>query len=280
LSIRVKVQISFPGYVVYVCPECGMSFGVPDVPVTKASFDGYSWTKRWTSDFPKHVRSAERSLTGKIATIAKISANPVRSMLDIGCGNGAALAAAEHMGIDAEGMDIDVEHVRFAQSHGLRAFHADIGEHQPGMRYDLIHIKETLHLITDTRHFIQKVATLMDGNTVLYLDSTHGDGLASRYRKHIVRPPRYGQLYPPLHNRTFNRKSMTCLLESAGLRILRFVTFNKGNHTYCPTPYFNSRQYMINPLLDLFFLGGFIGCYARKEIPDQSGEKKTNATIR
>ena len=192
-------------------------------------------------------------------------------MLDIGCGNGAFLAAAAELGIEAEGIDLDANHIRFAQAQGLNASHCEIGDYQPGRPCDLIHVKESFHLVTRPKEFIETIAELASDKTVVYLDSTHADGLASRYRRWIVRPPRYGQLYPPLHNRTFNRRSLTHILESAGFEVLELLTFNRGDPNYCPAMKFTFRQYTANPLLDLFFLGGFIGCYAMKKRAKASG---------
>jgi hypothetical protein len=108
---------------------------------------------------------------------------------------------------------------------------------------------------------------LLSNRGVLYLDSTHHDGLASRYRRLVVTPPRYGQLYPPLHNRAFCQRSLEVVLGNAGLSIRKFVTFSRGNRVYCPSSNVSIRQHTVNPVLDLVHLGGFIGCYATRRMP-------------
>ena len=245
------------------CEECDLTFGIPDLPVSESDFNSYPWTIEWTKNFARHVSKAAHALGGKLKVAQRIT-EPIASLLDIGCGNGAFLAAAERIGLYAEGIDIDRDHTKFAIDQGLKAFHCDIKDYTPARQFDFIHIKESFHLVTDTREFVQRVASFMDHRTVLYIDSTHGDGLASRYRKWKVKPPRYGQLYPPLHNRTFNRRSMRYVLENAGLRVVNIRSFNRGNAVYCPSSRRSMRQYIVNPFLDGFFLGGFIGCYAVK----------------
>ena len=264
---RPKEKIVFSEYAVFACSECGLSFGVPKIPVTISSFNNYPWTREWTENYPKHLEKARYSLAGKLEIISRLSGKSVSSMLDVGCGNGAFLAAAEKLKIYSEGTDIDSEHVRFAKAQGLRAFLCDISEYDTDRQFDFIHIKESFHLVTNTKEFVERVASLMHEESILYLDSTHADGLAACFRKLFVKPPRYGQLYPPLHNRTFNRKSLTYVMEKAGLRILKFVNFNKGDPLYCPSRHFSVRRHTINPLLDTFFLGGFIGCFAKKGAP-------------
>jgi 2-polyprenyl-3-methyl-5-hydroxy-6-metoxy-1,4-benzoquinol methylase len=84
------------------------------VPVVATSFNNYSWTKDWTKDFPLHIEKAVYSLARKVEIIKNLCGVSVGSMLDIGCGNGAFLAAAKQLGIQAEGIDIDLEHIAFA----------------------------------------------------------------------------------------------------------------------------------------------------------------------
>jgi SAM-dependent methyltransferase len=255
-------QIAFPHYTAYLCAECRLSFGVPDVPVGDADFNNYTWTMEWTKNFPQHVSKAQYSLAEKRKTIKRLAGVTVSSMLDIGCGNGAFLAAAEKLGIQAEGTDIDLEHTKFANQMGLKATHCDILDYQTAGQFDLIHVKESFHLVTNPKEFIGRIVAMMGPRTILYLDSTHADGLAARYRKRFVTPPRYGQLYPPLHNRSYNQTSLTYILEKAGLKIVKFISFNRGNPVYCPTRGRSLKQYIVNPVLDWFFLGGFVGCYA------------------
>jgi cyclopropane fatty-acyl-phospholipid synthase-like methyltransferase len=173
-------RISFENYVVYECGECGVSFGVPTLPVTEASFDNYPWTLEWTRNFPEHVVKARRALAKKREIIAGLTGNYVRTMLDIGCGNGAFLAAAKDLGIQAEGIDIDASHIHFAQTQRLSASHVDIANYHSAQPWDLIHIKESFHLVVQSKQFIERVAELASDKTVVYVDSTHADGLASR----------------------------------------------------------------------------------------------------
>ena len=262
---RVDQRIAFPDYVVFICSACGLSFGVPKLPVTVSAFDNYAWTRPLTRTFPSYIEKMSFSLRKKLGIISALTNRSVNSILDIGCGNGAFLAAASRAGIYAEGIDVDKEHVGFAKAQGLRVFHGEISDFQSNGKYDFVHVAQCLHLVSDTKRFIAAVSGLMNRNGVLYVDSTHADGVASCYRKLFVTPPRYGQLYPPVHNRAFNRKSMSYALENADLRIKKFVTFSSGNPVYCPTGHFSIRQRTVNPLLDVLSLGGFIGCYATKQ---------------
>jgi SAM-dependent methyltransferase len=230
----------------------------------QSAFDDYPWTKEWTKNFSEHVSKSHYSLCRKLALAAQFTGKPIKTMLDVGCGNGAYLSAARKMGLRAEGTDIDQKHVEFAVRQGLRAFYGDVGDFWEGVTYDFVHVKECLHLVEHPRSFITNVTRFMHDDSVLYIDSTHGDGLASRIRKVFARGERHGQLYPPLHNRTYNRKSLSRLLYVAGLQPVRFSSFSKGDATSCPSPNFHVRQITANPLLDLFWLGGFIGVYAVK----------------
>lgn len=262
-SEDIREVITFEGYNIFSCNDCDMSFAVPETAVTANSFENYEWTREWTQDFPSHVKKAHTSLQRKLRTIAAITGADVKSLFDIGCGNGAYLAAASRMGLRAEGTDLDRAHVQFAREQGLNALHVDIAEHPTGETYDFVHIKECLHLVSEPRAFLRRATEFMHRNSVLYVDSTHHLGLASRFRQWRIRAPRFGQLYPPLHNRTYHRRSLSRLMDETGLVPVKFVTFSKGDQTYCPTPRFTPRQYLVNALFDAFFLGGFIGCYAR-----------------
>lgn len=63
------------------------------------------------------------------------------SLLDIGCLTGVLLGEAAKMGIDATGVDISLDAVRYCKKQGYKAFHGTIKEYAkkfPKKRYDVI----------------------------------------------------------------------------------------------------------------------------------------------
>ena len=270
-STSVRTKVNDMDQAVFTCRKCGLSFGVFKGNSPPFSFDNYWWTAKLTQKFSQYVECAEYSLRHKLAVLKQLGAGTasVRSMLDVGCGNGAFLAAGERLGIASQGTDLDRENVRFAQEHGFNAHHCDLQKFDPQVQFDFIHIKGTLHLVPNPRILMRRVAELVSPGGYLYIDSIHQDGLASCSRKLLAklgRGSRYGQIHPPIWHTAYTKRSMTFLLQRGGFVPLKYLTFSRGNRRYYPVLSPVGALSVIGPLLDPFGLGGDIGCYARRSV--------------
>jgi SAM-dependent methyltransferase len=268
---NVAQKLKTPTYDAFLCRHCGLAFASGLQP-EGSQFHDYWWTKEFTDSFDAYVGQARDSLEEKLnrAKLLAPSAPPFRSMLDVGCGNGAYLAAGDAIGLMSMGTDLDSTGVSFAKSRGLRAFEGPIEKYEPACTFDFIHVKGTLHLVSDVSGFASRLAELTNSRGILYIDSIHQDGLGSAFRKLTSRSgksPRYGQLHPPYCNRAFNRRSLRFLLKKAGYAPLSLFTFSRGDKVYYPAPSGTFRNPLVLRMLDIFGIGGLLGCYAQLAPP-------------
>lgn len=255
----------WPQYVVMRCRRCRLYFGHSGSEPQGNAFHDYSWTRSRTRTFDEYVASARLSLEGKLSVIRSMGGSP-RNFLDIGCGNGAFLAAANMLRLSAKGTDLDGAAVSFARSQGLDAVRCKVLDYPAEPLFDFIHVRQTLHLVPETAEFFRCIAERLSIGGFLYIDSTHQHGLASRWRMLAARPNHYGQLYPPLHNRSFDSNSLHAAVATAGLTPRTVFTYSRGHPVYSPSNSVPGARRLFNGILDFFHLGGFIACYAVREV--------------
>lgn len=243
------------------CRRCSFQFVFPYTDSTQA-FDDYLWTKEYTDNYDRYVGPVIGSLEKKIADVEKIVGWKPTSFLDIGCGNGLYLHAADTLGIRNLGTDVDRVNVEFARSKGLNAVASAIEDLDLPDTYDFIHLKGVLHLVPDPPRLLTKARDLLAPGGVVYIDVPNQGSLFSKLR--ILRDREsYGQLQLPLRRGAFNFRALYYLCESVGLQIIRRVFPFPGDKVYYPLE--------ISPLYRMLFklfsklrISSLIGVYTVK----------------
>ena len=214
------------------CPDCSFQFAHPYVTEGPA-FDDYSWTKEYTDHYDRYVEPVIGSLGKKIEDVEKIMGRKPRSFLDVGCGNGIYLHAANVLGLKNLGTDVDKVNVEFARAKGLNAAAVALEDLDIGERFDFVHLKAVMHLVPDPPRLIARARDLLEEDGVMYIDVPNQGSLFSKLR--ILRDRRsYGQLQPPLRRGAYNYRALSCLCRQAGLRIVRRVFPFPGDESYYP----------------------------------------------
>lgn len=248
------------------CKRCHLHYIQPH-PVLKdeyQGFDSYEWTIHYTTKFNMYVPLTLFSLRYKLQEISRLLPGTVKNMLDVGCGNGLYLNAAEQLGIEAIGIDVDEKHVMFAKSRGLHAHHAKIEDFAWQHKFDFVHIKAVLHLVRNPVSLINHACEMLVDDGVLYIDASNQGGLFAKIRRlFFANPKRFGQIFPPLHNMSYTKKSFLMLLEKSDLECLKLFTFSLGNKVYYPSQE-KKLGSIIFRLVDALGRGSFVAAYCRK----------------
>jgi SAM-dependent methyltransferase len=214
------------------CPVCSFQFIHPYMEDGKA-FNDYSWTKEYTENYDRYVDQVITSLRKKVEDVGKIIGRTSESFLDVGCGNGIYLHAADVLGLKNLGTDVDKVNVEFARSKGLNAVAAAVEDLELADRYDFIHLKAVLHLVPDPPRLLAKVRELLAPGGVVYIDVPNQGSLFSKLRMLRDRES-YGQLQLPLRRGAYNYRALTCLCDKAGLKIVRRIFPYPGDEAYYP----------------------------------------------
>jgi SAM-dependent methyltransferase len=262
----------------YRCPRCDLSFSWPLVSRDDAieMFKDYGWTSSYSETTAETLAVAKRALSRKLEIIGRRHREPpVKTMLDVGCGNGLYMMAAKTAGIDAVGTEIDRINVDRGTTRGLDIRHGFLEDLDFGtQQFDFVHLRNVLHLSLTPWDMLRKAGDCLSPDGILYVDVSNQDGLASRLR--ILRNPstsRYGQLEPPTHSLAYSRHSLRYLLDMVQLKALSVFSYSYGNWAYYPklgaVPLRGVRYpSLAGPALrvaDIFGMGGFLAAYCEKE---------------
>jgi SAM-dependent methyltransferase len=141
-----------------------------------------------------------------------------RRLLDVGCGNGAFLEFAAHLGWVAEGIDNDAAAVAAARAAGCRVIHGDL-DRLPfaagGYRHlTLSHVIEHVH---QPLKLLRQCFELLAPGGRLWLETPNLGSFG-----HRVFGSAWRGLEPPRHLVLFDRASLSALLAAAGFSGIEF----------------------------------------------------------
>ena len=246
-------------YLFVCCPVCSFQFIHPYVEEGQV-FDDYSWTKDYTDNYERYAKPVIESLKRKVDEVEAIIGRRPKSFLDVGCGNGIYLSAADVLGMRNLGTDVDRVNIEFAKGKGLNAVAAAIEDMELAERFDFIHLKAVLHLVPDPPRLLEKVKSLLAPDGVVYIDVPNQGSPFSKLR--ILRDrTSYGQLQLPHRRGAYNIKSMKFLCGKCGLKIAKRVFAYPGDRVYYPILGMNQSYEMVFKLFSLFGISSMLGIY-------------------
>lgn len=92
-------------------------------------------------------------------------------LLDIGCGPGFFLKAAGEHGFIAEGIDVSLKAVEYAENKlGVKVYHNDLLDQKFDKKYDIIHMKTFLEHVDKPLKYLDKACSLLNENGIIYIE--------------------------------------------------------------------------------------------------------------
>jgi 2-polyprenyl-3-methyl-5-hydroxy-6-metoxy-1,4-benzoquinol methylase len=140
---------------------------------------------------------------------------PPARILDVGCGAGDFMAAAQSAGYQVEGIDISRTSAEICQSRGLRCVADDLLTHRFAHQFDIVVMWDVVAHLRAPGAFLSRARELLaKGGFVVVKTPVLGDlsvRLANRF------PRAAGALLgAPSHNQYFDRESLSALLSRTG----------------------------------------------------------------
>ena len=134
--------------------------------------------------------------------------------LDVGCGAGALLAAAERRGWEVIGTEVALG---AAEAVRARGFDVRVGQLErlglPQGRFDVVSLVEVVEHHPDPRALFAAAATLVRPGGAIYVTTPHGRGISAR-----LLGTRWSVVAPPEHLQLFSARGLQEALSAAGLR--------------------------------------------------------------
>lgn len=198
------------------CPDC-CTMTVDPFPTAEqlaAFYLGYKGTSDYTTKKTSKVKRAKR----RIKNLLRFTTG--KRFLDIGCNYGFSVKAAQDLGLDAFGIDIDETAVTASRAmFGEKCFETiSVQDYAArGGKADIIYTSEVIEHVPDPDTFVKAIADILSQGGILYLttpDSGHW---------HVPgKFPDWDQVMPPEHLTLFTRRGMAGLLKKHGLQVEKF----------------------------------------------------------
>jgi SAM-dependent methyltransferase len=139
-----------------------------------------------------------------------------KSLLEIGCAYGFFLELAREHGVDARGVDITAEGVRYArETLGVTALHGDYLEEQTRDPLDLIVMWDTIEHLPRPDLYVAKAASELQPGGLVAITTGDIGSLNAR-----LRGRRWRMVHPPTHLHYFSVPTLSRLLARHGLEVV------------------------------------------------------------
>jgi len=237
----------------YRCRACGLEFvwPQPEIEQLNSEYQEYYAGQRVDDSFDAMTELAVPVLRMNIGYASRDPARDEVRFLDIGCGGGHFVLAAQIMGFQAYGIDVDGQATSKARKRGLRVFtgslpHPDL----PAAYFDLIKLMHVVEHVPDPQALFVEVAKLLRPGGVIWVDVPNQRSFMAFMKKglNFLGMSDYGYLQPPLHLTAFSKRSMKSLLRETGFsvgKILRSSPVDKTTFPKLSTMYSASLKYRL-----------------------------------
>ncbi len=216
------------GYHFVECEKCGL-VQVNPLPTSSVADDFYN--------APEYVEFTRKHMTEKAdyrkerfgrervemwnEYLGTNSGDAPRKSLDVGCGSGFVLDAAEEMGWEAYGLDLNESAIKEANSRGLKAF-AEKLETITASRFglfDVVTMYDVLEHSYDPRAMVSSATQLLkpDGLMVIYVPNWNS------MARHVLGVDTFW-IWGIFHLTYFTLDTLSRLTNECGLRIIEYDT--------------------------------------------------------
>jgi 2-polyprenyl-3-methyl-5-hydroxy-6-metoxy-1,4-benzoquinol methylase len=164
------------------------------------------------------VDRAARALGG-YPQLLRRDAKPI--WVDVGCGSGALLLAANDHGFIAGGLDMDGEAIASVLSLGYGAVHQDFMKVPFELVPDVLSLMDVLAEMPDPRAALSKAASVLRPGGVLVLGTADSSSASWRLLERDRANPHWSD--PRLHH-IFSRERLIAMLRDSGFEVTDFAT--------------------------------------------------------
>jgi SAM-dependent methyltransferase len=198
-----------------VCCVACQTYYTPYSPwYTSESFYGSFYAPGKFAE-PEFVHRRAAEITAKFSAYRQTN-----RFLDIGCGAGTILRAAQGCGWQAQGIEVSETSVDRVRELGFDVFHGEVQEAgYPSEHFDVITAVELLEHLVDPGVVVNEAARLLRKGGLFWATTPHGRGMSARLLK-----LKWSVISPPQHLQLFSVAGLRILLQRAGFRHITIRT--------------------------------------------------------
>jgi 2-polyprenyl-3-methyl-5-hydroxy-6-metoxy-1,4-benzoquinol methylase len=196
---------------IVACKSCGLVYVnprlAPDAGLVTYSADQ---EKAYFYRTLERRKAAYREL---IDRIPRWLGGQARTLLDVGCGDGALIEVARQAGIRSEGSEVSEELIQLVQERlGEGSIVRRPLSELPQAQYDVITLINVLEHVRDPRDMLVTCARLLRPGGILVVHVPNWGGVPAR-----LRGARWRQMEPLVHLYYFTRRTLEALMRVSGL---------------------------------------------------------------
>jgi len=162
---RIPIGTASGIFQITTCPQCTHSW------LVTAQDQHHQVEEIYDHDYAGHRIDKTFEMKCREALMLDISPHmpPPACLLDVGCGNGSFVLAAQEAGYDTLGIDISEEGVAFAVSRGANAHHYDFLTHAFDKKFDIITMWDVVEHLHSPAIFIHRARELLKPGGILII---------------------------------------------------------------------------------------------------------------
>lgn len=202
------------GFQVYLCTDCKTLYSSDDgkIPVPFDYADYYTGRDISTPTF------VAKRLDEIVATFESYRQN--NRLLDVGCGSGSILEAAQRNKWDAEGVEVSDSAIEYVRANGFKVFHGLLQEaNYPENYFDVVTAVELFEHLPAPIEVIEEVARILRPGGVFWATTPHGKGASAR-----LLGTNWSTISPPEHIQLFSVKGLRTLMLKSGFSKVKIST--------------------------------------------------------
>lgn len=132
--------------------------------------------------------------------------------LDVGCGMGTLLQAAERAGWTAEGVEVSSSSVEQVRKQGLKVFHGTLEEANfPDDHFDVVASIEVIEHVLEPKPLVREISRVLRPGGLFWGSTPHGRGLSAK-----AIGTDWSAVCPPDHLQLFSASGMKKMFLEAG----------------------------------------------------------------
>lgn len=141
-------------------------------------------------------------------------------LLDVGCGAGNLLLAAQKNGWNAHGLDVSPNAAKHGRELGFEVFQGELQKASfPSGHFDVVTAAEFLEHLPEPRSVLTEVARVLRPGGLFWTTTPHARGLSAR-----ILGVKWRCIWPPEHLQLFSASGLKSLMLDVGFRRIRVQT--------------------------------------------------------
>ena len=208
------------------CQSCSCIYvnPIPEPSQLQGIYEDYQPTEKYIKKLKKKIFTS----VYKLLRLRRYqNNNNGKTFLDVGCNIGATVRAAQKLGYDSMGIDLDETSISkakelFDQCEFESCSTFDLIKKE--RKFDFIYCSEVIEHVPFPREFVQSLADLMQPGALLYLTTPD-----SGHRKIPKDFLSWKEIKPPEHIVFFKKSTMRYILQEHGFEIVKFFWNHRAN---------------------------------------------------